>query len=180
MPFVDLLHNVQKGESVELLLHTGGGSIDAAEKLIRMVRSKVGEAEFHIVVPEFAKSAGTLMVLGADRVVMSDMSELGPIDPLMRFADSNGLIRWQPVQNCLDAYDEYASVLQERPDNPAAEIMLRKLDPATVKMCQAAKERARRCAEQRWGGWRSGRRQGRHEQITSISLPVPVDCGDTE
>ena len=147
MPFVDLLHNVKKGESVELLLHTAGGSIDAAEKLIRMVRSKVGEAELNIIVPEFAKSAGTLMILGADRVVMSDMSELGPIDPLMRFADSNGLIRWQPVQNYLDAYDEHANALQENPDNPAAQIMLRKLDPATVKMCQAAKERARQCAE---------------------------------
>ena len=43
MPFVDLLHNVRPGERVELMLHTRGGSIDAAEKLVRMVRSKVGE-----------------------------------------------------------------------------------------------------------------------------------------
>ena len=80
IPFVDLLHNVPPGEDVELLLHTHGGSGDAAEKLIRMVRACVGQAEIHIIVPDFAKSAGTLMVLGADRVVMSDMSELGPID----------------------------------------------------------------------------------------------------
>ena len=97
MPFVDLLHHVGPGESVELLLHTHGGSIDAAEKLIRMVRSKVGEAAFHVVVPELAKSAGTLMVLGSDRVVMSDMSELGPIDPQMSFSESGGLVRWHSV-----------------------------------------------------------------------------------
>ena len=66
MPFVDLLHNVPPDEDVDLLLHTGGGSIDAAEKLIRMVRGKVGTAAFRIIVPDFAKSAGTLMVLGAD------------------------------------------------------------------------------------------------------------------
>ena len=147
MPFVDLLHNVTPGEEMELLLHTSGGSIDDAEKLIRMVRSKVGQAEFHIVVPEFAKSAGTLMVLGADCVVMSDMSELGPIDPQMRFADSNGLIRWQPVQNYLDAYDEHYYTVDQNPDNVAAQIMLRKLDPATVKLCQAVRERAKQCAE---------------------------------
>ena len=97
-----------------------------------------------------------------------DMSELEPIDPLMRFADSNGIIRWQPVQNCLDAYDEYASVLQESPDNPAAQIMLRKLDPATVRMCQAARERARQCAEQR--RWGDGG-QGDVRAVTDRSLP---------
>ena len=30
------------------------------------------------------------------------------------------------------------------------------------------------------GGWRSGRRQGRHGQIASIGHTVAVDCGDTE
>ena len=39
LPFVDLLHNVREGESLELLLHTIGGSVDAAEKLMRLVRS---------------------------------------------------------------------------------------------------------------------------------------------
>ena len=146
MPFVDLLHNVRPDESMELLLHTPGGNIDAAEKLIRMVRSKVGEAEFYIIVPEFAKSAGTLMVLGADRVVMSDMSELGPIDPQLPFPDSYGKVRWQTVQNYLDAYDEYTKTLTEQPGNVAAQVMLGKLDPAIVKLCQAVKERARQCA----------------------------------
>ena len=81
MPFADLLYNVSPGEDVEIMLHTLGGSVDAAEKLMRLVRSKVKEAEIYIVVPEYAKSAGTLMILGADCVVMSDTSELGPIDP---------------------------------------------------------------------------------------------------
>ena len=147
MPFVDILYHVRSGESVDLLLHTHGGSIDAAEKLVRMVRSQVGEAEVRVIVPEFSKSAGTLMVLGADRVVMSDMSELGPIDPQMVFADSSGLRRWQSVQNYLDAYDEHTKAIKQDPNNVAAQIMLGKLDPATVKLCQAVKERARQCAE---------------------------------
>ena len=147
IPFVDLLHNVRRGEDVDLLLHTTGGSVDVADKLIRMVRSTVGEAEFRIIVPDFAKSAGTLMVLGADRVVMSDMSELGPIDPQMVFADSSGLRRWQSVQNYLDAYDEHNNAINQNPNNVAAQIMLGKLDPAIVELCQAARERARQSAE---------------------------------
>ena len=106
MPFVDLLHNVPPGEDVDLLLHTAGGNIDAAEKLIRMVRSKVDSAALRIIVPDFAKSAGTLMVLGADSVVMSDMSELGPIDPQMPLSGT-----WQSVQNYIDAYKEHAATI---------------------------------------------------------------------
>ena len=147
MPFVDLLHNVPPGESAELLLHTPGGSVDAAEKLIRMVRSKVGEGQIHIIVPDFAKSAGTLMVLGADRVVMSDMSELGPIDPQMLFVDSSGQDRWQPIQNYLDAYDEYTKILTEQPDNIPAQMMLNKLDPVIVKLWRSVSDRARQSAE---------------------------------
>ena len=148
MPFFDILHNVPPGETLEFLLHTPGGSGDAAEKLIRTVRGKVRQGQVHIIVPDFAKSAGTLMVLGADRVVMSDMSELGPIDPQMRFVDSgSGQARWQPVQNYLDAYYEYTQTLTEQPDNVPARMMLDRLDPVTVKLWQATVDRARQSAE---------------------------------
>ena len=133
VPFVDLLHNVPPREDLDLLLHTGGGDIDAAEKLISMVRTKVGTAVLRVVVPDFAKSAGTLIVLGADRVVMSDTSELGPIDPQIIRSDGNGNRIRHSVQSYLDAYDE--------------QIMLGKLDPATVKLFQAVQSRARQFAE---------------------------------
>ena len=112
-----------------------------------MVRGKVGEAEIHIVVPDFAKSAGTLMVLGADRVVMSDMSELGPIDPQMILTDNQGQLRWQSVQTYLDAYEEYNRTLTDEPNSVPARIMLDRLDPLVVKWGQAAKARARQSAE---------------------------------
>src|SRR5690242_8570600 len=62
--FVDLLHNVERGAPLDLLLHTPGGDMDAAEKLITMVRNVVGTATLRVIVPDFAKSAGTLMALG--------------------------------------------------------------------------------------------------------------------
>ena len=147
IPIMDLLHNVQSGDDIDLLLHTHGGSVDMAEKLVRLIRSRTGQGHFRIIVPELAKSSGTLMVLGADSVVMSDTSELGPIDPQMRFADSSGLIRWQAVQNYLDADEEYSEAVNQNRNDFAAQIMLGKLDPATVKLCQAVRDRARQCAE---------------------------------
>ena len=41
------------------------------------------------MVPNMAKSAGTLIALGADRIVMGYCSELGPIDPQIRIVVSN-------------------------------------------------------------------------------------------
>ena len=82
------------------------------------------------------------MVLGADSVVMSDMSELGPIDPQERLFD-----KWQPVQNYLEAYETHAETLKTNPNNVAAQIMLGKLDPTTLKLCAAALKRARQAAE---------------------------------
>lgn len=147
VPFVDLLHNVPDGEDLDMLLHTGGGDIDAAEKLISMIRSKVGDATLRIIVPDYAKSAGTLMVLGADRVVMSDTSELGPIDPQIVLADGNGNRIRHSVQSYLDAYEEHTATLKAQPGNIASQIMLGKLDPATVMLFQAVRDRARQFAE---------------------------------
>ena len=151
--FVDLLHNVPADRHVDLLVHTGGGSVDAAEKLMRMLRKHASTAEIRIVVPDYAKSAGTVMVLGADRVVMSDMSELGPIDP-QAFIQGE----WRSVHNYLDAYREHAETLAGDPSNMAAQIMLGQLDPSTLKMCEAGVDRARQVAEDllRRGMFRDG------------------------
>ena len=53
-------------------------------------RRRVGTSRLRMIVPDLAKSAATLMVLGADSILMSDTSELGPIDPQVVLADGNG------------------------------------------------------------------------------------------
>jgi membrane-bound ClpP family serine protease len=145
--FVDLLHNIAPGQDVDLLLQTGGGDIDAAEKLITMVRKKVGTARLRVIVPDYAKSAGTLMALGADIIVMSDTSELGPIDPQIVRSDHNGNRVWHSVKNYIDAYEEHKAALKEDPTNVTAQMMLSKLDPETVQLFNSTMLRARAFAE---------------------------------
>jgi len=145
--FVDLLHNVQPDRDLDLMLHTPGGDGDAAEKLISLARKKVGKGALRVVVPDYAKSAGTLMALGADAVCMSDSSELGPIDPQVVRSDQSGNRAQFSVQCYLDAYDDHTAALQKNPNDVAAQIMLGQLDPATVKRYQAVRDRARVLAE---------------------------------
>jgi ATP-dependent protease ClpP protease subunit len=146
--FVDMLHNVVPGEPVDLLLHTPGGDVDAAEKLISLVRNRVGEKGLlRVIVPDFAKSAGTLMALGADTIVMSDSSELGPIDPQVSLKDGNGNDITHSVLMYLDAHAAARQALREAPEDAASRITFEKFDPTVVSKFTAVRARAQKFAE---------------------------------
>lgn len=168
--FADLLYNLQAGEPIDLLLHTHGGDIDAAEKLIMMVQKVVCEAELRVIVPDCAKSAGTLMTLGADLIVMSDSSELGPIDPQLPWRDRNGNLLYHSMQNHLDAYAEHAEALAKDPKDEVARTMLERIDPATIKLCEAVHLRARKLAEQLVGRGMFRRSEGNPTEVAGALL----------
>lgn len=143
----DLLYSVSINESIDLLLHTPGGDIDAAEKLMSILRLRVGVGRLRVIVPDFAKSAGTLMAIGADSIVMSDTSELGPIDPQVTMADGDGNRTTQSVQAYLDAYEHLSKRLQKDPEDIAARLLFAKLEPDRIVHFEAVKARARLFAE---------------------------------
>lgn len=146
--FVDMLHNVTPGEPIDLMLHTPGGDVDAAEKLINLLRNTVGEdGKLRIIVPDFAKSAGTLMALGANSILMSDSSELGPIDPQVSLKDGNGNDINHSVLTYLIAYAEAEQALRAKPEDLANRIMFEKFDPTMVRKFSSVKDRARLFAE---------------------------------
>lgn len=147
MGFVDLLHNVPSGSKIDLLLHTRGGDLDAAEKLISLVQTTVAGKRLRVIVPDMAKSAGTLMALGADTIVMSDSSELGTIDPQVLLGDGRGNDFWHSVLDYLDAYEQHAKALSLNRDDPVAQLMLDKIDPARVRKFEAVRARTRNMAE---------------------------------
>ena len=65
-------------DTLEVLLHSPGGSADAAYQVIRFFRHHC--KKLNIIVPLQAKSAATLMCLGADGIYMGELAQLGPID----------------------------------------------------------------------------------------------------
>jgi Serine dehydrogenase proteinase len=146
--FVDMLHNITPGEPIDLLLHTPGGDVDAAEKLITLLRCATGEeGQLRIIVPDYAKSAGTLMALGANAIVMSDSSELGPIDPQISAKDGDGRDVVYSVLTYLNAYDEALTAFREAPDDLVSRITFEKFDPVLVRKFKSIRDRARMFAE---------------------------------
>ena len=77
--FVDHLDRIGVTGRLSLFLYTRGGETLAAWNLLNLMRTFCDELE--VIVPSKAYSAGTLMALGADRIVMTKQAALGPIDP---------------------------------------------------------------------------------------------------
>ena len=152
LPLVALLDPVASGSSITLLLNSPGGDPDAAEALVQVLRDTVTPVdvedggELEIVVPDQAKSAATLMALGADRVLMSDASELGPIDPHVEVRDEE-TIRYFSVLDYLAAYESLTRACVDHPENPAFRDALARFDHTEVQELRRMKDRTRRLAE---------------------------------
>lgn len=93
------LQNKEKGDTenkkdILLIIDSRGGSVESAYLISKTCR-RLCKNKFIVGIPRRAKSAATLISLGADEIHMGLMSELGPIDPqignIPAFALSNAL-----------------------------------------------------------------------------------------
>lgn len=76
--------------AIDLWIESLGGDAHAAYKLIIDLRSRC--AQLRSIVPDYAKSAATLIVLGTDEIFMAPAAELGPLDVQIEHPDREGLI----------------------------------------------------------------------------------------
>jgi len=66
--------------NVLLVLTTNGGSADAAYRMMRLLQHFYRDGKIFLLVIDRCKSAGTLVAVGADEIIMVDDAELGPLD----------------------------------------------------------------------------------------------------
>lgn len=77
--FVEHLDEMEASEKITLVIYTRGGDPLAAWSIANLLRSFCSHLE--VIVPLNCHSAGTLICLAADRIVMTRQATLGPIDP---------------------------------------------------------------------------------------------------
>ena len=83
--FMAGVHGHDFSKDLLLILHTPGGMAEAAQTVVDYLRSKFGAID--VLVPTYAMSAGTMIALGCDRIVMGRQSQLGPTDPQLIVGD---------------------------------------------------------------------------------------------
>jgi hypothetical protein len=100
---MEVVHGLDGRRGLDLVLHSPGGSPDAAEALVHYLRSKFDD--IRVIVPQAAMSAATMLACAANRIVMGKHSSLGPIDPQFLLPMQNGMTMAHPAQAILDQFD---------------------------------------------------------------------------
>jgi hypothetical protein len=92
--FMSCIYGMDWSKGLTLLLHSPGGVTNATETIVAYLSSKFQDIE--VVIPTYAMSAGTMISLAANRLIMGRQSQLGPIDPQMpvqqRFVSAQAIV----------------------------------------------------------------------------------------
>jgi len=76
--------NPSNNKDVLLLLLSSGGSIEPAYQISKLCKA-YSKNKFIVSVPRRAKSAATLIAIGADEIHLGPLGQLGPIDPQLAY-----------------------------------------------------------------------------------------------
>ena len=143
--FMEAVSNVGERE-VDLILHSPGGSAEAAESIVEYLRNRFDHVR--AIVPVSAMSAATMIALSADEIIMGQQSQLGPIDPQFIISTPEGP-RSAPAKAILNQF-ELAKRECESPRNLAAWMpILRTYAPGLLTQC----EDSRKLASDMVAGW---------------------------
>jgi Serine dehydrogenase proteinase len=113
-PFDDLVRQrvediKDKSDNLLVILESEGGSVETCERIANAFRHHyAGEISF--LVPNFAMSAGTILVMVGDRILMDYYSILGPIDPQIQNTRND----WVPAVGYLEKYNEFIRISKKR------------------------------------------------------------------
>lgn len=91
--FTDLIYSVDdKYDEVDILLHSPGGSPDATERIVNLIRKRFSGNVTYLI-PHSAYSAATMMALSGNQIILHPSATLGPIDPQINGTPARAFIR---------------------------------------------------------------------------------------
>lgn len=138
--FMMAIHGLDKSKGLDLILHTPGGGIAAAESLVDYLRRIFG-CDIRAVVPHLAMSAGTMIACTCKSIVMGKQSNLGPIDPQL-----GGL----PAAAVKKEIERALAEIQADPNRLQFwQFVLSKYQPTFVSQCDQAVELAEKFVRDR-------------------------------
>lgn len=136
--FMEVVHGLPREVPIDLILHSPGGTAEAAEAIVEYLRGRF--PGLRVIVPVAAMSAATMMAMAADEIVMAAHSQLGPIDPQLTIATPEGP-RSAPAAAIRQQFAEAQADLATNPQHTAAWLpILRSLAPALLQICEDAEK----------------------------------------
>lgn len=97
---MEVIHGL-KGPSLDLIVHSPGGSAEATEAIVSYLRTKF--SDIRVIIPQSAMSAATMLACASNKIVMGKHSFIGPIDPQLILHTQVG-VQAVPAQAILDQF----------------------------------------------------------------------------
>jgi len=135
--FIEHLVRQDKKRLLVINLHTPGGSVEAVEKMVEMIRHHYKEVYF--IVPDSAMSAGTIFCMSGDKIYMDYSSSLGPIDPQVLIS-KDGRDQYVPALGYLDQVEKLIEKSREGSLTPAEFAILQNQDLALLRRYEQARD----------------------------------------
>ena len=133
--FEELIYDADPDVDLHLMLHSPGGDGETAVRLVRSAQARC--RELTVIIPDQAKSAATLLAMGAHHTLMSPSSDLGPIDP--QFPLGSGLVS---AKDLIAAVDDAAAKVQAAPETyPLYASLLSDVSALMVQQARSALDR---------------------------------------
>jgi len=108
----ELIYDADPSQDMHVMLDSPGGDGESAIRLVRSLQARC--RELTIIVPDQAKSAATLLLLGAHQIILGPTSDLGPVDP--QIAVRPNYEEFIPAKHVISAVEEAAKKIQEAPE----------------------------------------------------------------
>ena len=99
-----ILRKMQHTKKLDVILDSGGGDIDSAYKILNMFREYADSVT--VIVPFYAKSAASLIALGADELIVCASGELGPLDPQVMDPQTGLYVPAHSIKETMDFIEE--------------------------------------------------------------------------
>lgn len=115
--------NGLKGDRLDLIIHSPGGSLEATEQLVQYLRAKYHY--IRAIIPQNAMSAATMLACACDEIVMGKQSAIGPIDPQMTLVKQNGVAHTLPAHSILADFER--AKIEIAADKNSANVWIPKL-----------------------------------------------------
>lgn len=141
-PFRNFLEEIashtEKKSCVSVFLQTPGGSAQTVEKMVELIRHHFDSVTF--IVPDMAMSAGTILCMAGDRIMMDYSSSLGPIDPQVLVNQRNGEEIYVPALGYLDKVQELIQKSADGTITAAEFALLKDMDLGLLRSYEQARD----------------------------------------
>lgn len=123
----------RRREGLLVIIDTPGGIVEVTERIANVLRHHY--VKVHFLVPDKAMSAGTVLVMSGDAILMDYFSCLGPVDPQLYREGSAIPVS---VMSYLEQYERFVKKAEAGMLTAADAIMLEKLDPGEMRQYELA------------------------------------------